>query len=244
MKEIRFFYVPEALQHDELPQEEALHAIRVLRLKGGDELFLMDGVGIFYRAQVTMASNHHCYYEILEAMPQQRQWKGHIHLAIAPTKMIDRIEWMAEKATEIGVDELSFLNCQFSERRQIRTDRLEKIVISAAKQSHKAWMPSVNEMTPFQQFIQLPREGRKYIAHCYEEIPRKNLFDELCRPSAHVDVTVMVGPEGDFSIDEVRQAVAAGYESIDLGKSRLRTETAGLAAVMTMQLAQQMNNNL
>lgn len=244
MKEVRFFYVPEASQRDELPSEEALHAIRVLRLKGGDELFLMDGVGTFYRAQVTMASNHHCYYKILESMPQQRQWKGRIHLAIAPTKMIDRIEWMAEKATEVGVDELSFLNCQFSERRQVRTDRIEKIVVSAVKQSHKAWMPVVNEITSFRQFIEQPREGRKYIAHCYEEIPRRNLFDELCKPSAYADVTVLVGPEGDFSIEEVRQAIAAGYESIDLGKSRLRTETAGLAAVMTMQLAQQMDNNL
>jgi len=239
MKEIRFFYVPEASERDELPQEEALHATRVLRLKDGDELFLMDGAGSFYRAQVTMATNHHCYYQIIECMPQQRQWRGHLHLAIAPTKMIDRIEWMAEKATEIGVDELSCLDCQFSERRQVRTDRLTKIVVSAVKQSHKAWMPVINGMMSFRQFIAQPREGRKYIAHCYEEIPRKNLFDELCKPSDQADVTVLVGPEGDFSIEEVRQAVAAGYESIDLGKSRLRTETAGLAAVMMMQLAQQ-----
>ena len=244
MKEIRFFYVPEAAQQEELPQDEALHALRVLRLKGGDELFLMDGVGSFYRAQVTMAASHHCYYEILEEMPQERQWKGHFHLAIAPTKMIDRIEWMVEKATEVGVDELSFLNCQFSERKQVRTDRLEKIVVSAVKQSHKAWKPVINEMISFKQFIEQPREGRKYIAHCYEEVPRKNLFDELCKPLDTSDVTVLVGPEGDFSIDEVKLAVAAGYESIDLGKSRLRTETAGLSAVMMMQLAQQMNNKL
>ena len=244
MKEIRFFYVPEAAQQEELPQDEALHALRVLRLKGGDELFLMDGVGSFYRAQVTMAASHHCYYEILEEMPQERQWKGRLHLAIAPTKMIDRIEWMVEKATEVGVDELSFLNCQFSERKQVRIDRLEKIVVSAVKQSHKAWKPVINEMISFRQFIEQPREGRKYIAHCYEEVPRKNLFDELCKPSETSDVTVLVGPEGDFSIDEVKLAVAAGYESIDLGKSRLRTETAGFSAVMMMQLAQQMNNKL
>jgi len=117
-------------------------------------------------------------------------------------------------------------------------------VVSAVKQSHKAWKPIVNEMMSFKQFIGQPREGRKYIAHCYEEVPRKNLFDELCKPSEAADVTVLVGPEGDFSIDEVKQAVAAGYESIDLGKSRLRTETAGLSAVMMMQLAQQMNNKL
>jgi 16S rRNA (uracil1498-N3)-methyltransferase len=121
---------------------------------------------------------------------------------------------------------------------------LEKIVVSAVKQSHKAWKPVINEMISFRQFIEQPREGRKYIAHCYEEVPRKNLFDELCKPSETTDVTVLVGPEGDFSIDEVKLAVAAGYESIDLGKSRLRTESAGLSAVMMMQLAQQMNNKL
>ena len=244
MKEIRFFYVPEAAQQEELPQDEALHALRVLRLKGGDELFLMDGVGSFYRAQVTMAASHHCYYEILEEMPQERQWKGRLHLAIAPTKMIERNDWMVEKATEVGVDELSFLNCQFSERRVVKEPRLEKIIISAMKQSRKAWKPVLNGMQDFKSFIAQHPTGARYIAHCYEEVPRKNLFDELCKPSETSDVTVLVGPEGDFSIDEVKLAVAAGYESIDLGKSRLRTETAGLSAVMMMQLAQQMNNKL
>ena len=244
MKEVRFFYVPDAGQQTELPAEEAMHAVRVLRLKEGDEMFLMDGAGSFYRAKVTVAASHHCYYEVEERILQEPQWKGHLHLAIAPTKMMERMEWMVEKVTEVGIDEISFLNCQFSERRQVRADRLEKIVVSAVKQSHKAWKPIVNEMISFKQFIGQPREGRKYIAHCYEEVPRKNLFDELCKPSETADVTVLVGPEGDFSIDEVKQAVAAGYESIDLGKSRLRTETAGLSAVMLIQLAQQMNNKL
>lgn len=244
MKEVRFFYAPDAATSTELPQEEAMHALRVLRLKSGDEMMLMDGKGSFYRAEVTLAHTHHCFYEIKESLPQQPQWKGRVHLAIAPTKLMDRIEWMTEKAVEIGIDELSFLNCQFSERKQVRIDRLEKIVVSAVKQSHKAWKPVINEMISFRQFIEQPREGRKYIAHCYEEVPRKNLFDELCKPSETSDVTVLVGPEGDFSIDEVKLAVAAGYESIDLGKSRLRTETAGLSAVMMMQLAQQMNNKL
>ena len=117
MKEVRYFYVPEAATQVELPAEEATHALRVLRLKGGDEIFLMDGEGSFYRAEVTAASSKRCLYEIKETMPQKRAWKGHIHLAIAPTKMMERIEWMAEKATEIGFDELSFLNCQFSERK-------------------------------------------------------------------------------------------------------------------------------
>lgn len=239
MKEVRFFYVPDAAQVNELPADEAMHAMRVLRLKGGDELFLMDGVGNFYRAQVTIAATHHCYYEILEVLPQERQWKGHFHLAIAPTKMMDRMEWMVEKATEVGVDEISFLNCAFSERRVVKNPRIEKIIVSAMKQSHKAWKPVLNEMSTFAHFIEQPRSGVKYIAHCYDEIPRVNLFDELRKTPDETEMTVLVGPEGDFSIDEVRQAVDHGYQSVSLGTSRLRTETAGLSAVMMMQLSKQ-----
>ena len=239
MKEVRFFYVPDAAQVNELPADEAMHAMRVLRLKGGDELFLMDGVGNFYRAQVTIAATHHCYYEILEVLPQERQWKGHFHLAIAPTKMMDRMEWMVEKATEVGVDEISFLNCAFSERRVVKNPRIEKIIVSAMKQSHKAWKPVLNEMSTFAHYIEQPRAGVKYIAHCYDEIPRVNLFDELRKTPDEMEMTVLIGPEGDFSIDEVRQAVDHGYQSVSLGTSRLRTETAGLSAVMMMQLSKQ-----
>jgi len=241
MKETRFFYVPDAEKLTELPAEEANHAIKVLRLKEGDELMLMDGKGSFYRAEVTLVSNHHCMYRIVERQPQQPQWEGRVHLAIAPTKMNDRIEWMAEKATEVGIDELSFLNCQFSERRNLKTERIKKIVVAAVKQSHKAWMPVVNELEPFRQFIIRQSSGHRYIAHCYNEVPRVNLFDELCRLDASEDALVLVGPEGDFSIDEVRYAVSQGFVSVDLGKSRLRTETAGLSAVMMMQLAKQIN---
>ena len=236
MKEVRFFYAPDAATSTELPQEEAMHALRVLRLKSGDEMMLMDGKGSFYRAEVTLAHTHHCCYEIKESLPQQPQWKGRVHLAIAPTKLMDRIEWMTEKAVEIGVDELSFLNCQFSERRVVKVPRIEKIIVSAVKQSRKAWKPVINEIVPFSDFIAQPREGRKYIAHCYDEIPRTYLYEELQKPSDTDDALVLIGPEGDFSIDEVRKAVASGYQSVHLGESRLRTETAGLAAVMMMQL--------
>lgn len=237
MKESRYFFVPDAENQTELPVDEAMHAMRVLRLKSGDELFLMDGEGNYFRAHVTVAATHHCYYEIEEKLPQPRQWQGHLHLAIAPTKMMDRMEWMIEKATEVGLDEVSFLNCKFSERRLVKLVRLDKIVTAAVKQSHKAWKPQVNEMVSFSTFMQQPHEGRKYIAHCYEEVPRVELFDELRKPADTEDVTVMVGPEGDFSIEEVRKAVDAGWISVSLGESRLRTETAGLSAVMMMQLA-------
>ncbi len=236
MKEVRYFFVPDAARQTELPSEEAMHALRVLRLKAGDEIFLMDGVGNYYRAQVTIAATHHCHYEILEQMPQEPQWKGHVHLAIAPTKMMERIEWMTEKATEIGVDEISFLNCKFSERRLVKIPRLEKIVISAVKQSHKAWKPRLNEMMSLKDFIRQHQGGHIYIAHCYDEIPRTYLYDEL-RKIGSEDATVLIGPEGDFSLDEVKEAVESGYTSVHLGASRLRTETAGLSAIMMMQLA-------
>lgn len=238
MKETRFFFVPDAAHQEELPPDEAMHAMRVLRLKGGDEMMLMDGVGNYYRAEVTIAATHHCYYQIKECLPQQPQWKGHLHLGVAPTKTMDRIEWMTEKATEVGIDEISYLCCQFSERRLLKTTRLEKISVAAVKQSHKAWKPVLNEMESLKRFLDETHEGRKYIAHCYEEIPRTYLFDELRKPSDTDDVLVLIGPEGDFSIDEVELAMSYGFQSVHLGDSRLRTETAGVAAVMMMQLAQ------
>ena len=228
--------MPDAANQTELPQDEAVHALRVLRLKEGDEIFLMDGEGAFFRAVVAMTNSKHCFYKILETLPQEKTWRGRIHLAIAPTKNIDRIEWLAEKATEVGFDEISFLDCHFSERRQLRVDRIEKIVVSAMKQSRKAWLPSVNDMIPFRKFVEMPREGRKFIAHCYEEIGRQELFPLLSQTPETEDVTVLVGPEGDFSIDEVRLAMENGFESVSLGASRLRTETAGLVAVMMANL--------
>lgn len=237
MKEIRYFYVPNAASVGELPEEEAKHAVKVLRLQSGDRMVLVDGEGGLFDAEVSVASGKHCLYNILETLPYEREWRGRISLAIAPTKMMDRIEWMAEKATEIGFDEISFLDCKFSERKTLRTDRVERIVVSAMKQSHKACKPVVNEMCGFREFVAREREGRKFIAHCYEKVARRDLFDELSAMDAETPVTVLVGPEGDFSIDEVRLAMEHGYESISLGRSRLRTETAGLSAVMMANLS-------
>jgi len=236
MKETHYFFVPDAATGNELPEAEAQHALRVLRMKEGDLLMLMDGRGSFFQARVSMTAGKRCFYVIESEERQEPAWRGHLHLAIAPTKMMERMEWMAEKATEIGLDELTFLDCRFSERTTLKVPRIEKIVVSAVKQSRKAWLPQINPMTPFASFVRAHQSGRRYIAHCYDEIPRSNLFDELRRPSADQDVLVLVGPEGDFSIDEVRQAVDAGFVSVDLGKSRLRTETAGLVSVMMMQL--------
>ena len=237
MKETRFFFVPNAANETEMPMDEAMHALRVLRLKSGDEMFLMDGDGTFYRAEVTIAATKHCMYEIKEALPQQKGWTGYIHLAMAPTKMMDRVEWLVEKATEIGFDEMSFLNCKFSERKSMRTVRLDKIAVAALKQSRKPWKPQLNSLINFKEFVSQPREGRKYIAHCYEEIERIDLFSDLQNMPKDEKVSILVGPEGDFSFDEVQLAISKGYQSITLGNSRLRTETAGLLAVTMAQLA-------
>lgn len=240
MKEARYFFDRDIT--GELPEEEARHAVCVLRLQAGDEIFLMDGQGSYYRAEISTTTGHRCFYNVVEKLPQERDWKGRIHLAIAPTKLIDRIEWLAEKATEIGLDELTFLNCQFSERSVVKTERIRKIVVSAMKQSHKSWCPVVNEMTDFRKFITQPREGLKFICHCYDENDvegggeKPYLLDVL---DGQQNATVLVGPEGDFSVQEVRLALENGYRSVSLGRSRLRTETAGLVAVDMMQIKSQ-----
>ena len=186
---------------------------------------------------MTLAAHRKCMYKITDTIPQKPQWAGKLGIAIAPTKMMERMEWMVEKATEIGIDEISFLDCQFSERKVIKTDRLEKIVVSAVKQSRKAWKPQLNHIEAFKEFVNCPRQGKKFIAHCYNEIPRKFLFDELSNVDPADEVTVLIGPEGDFSIDEVKTAIDCGYTSIHLGQSRYRTETAALCALMMMQLS-------
>lgn len=237
MKEERYFFVPDAATRQSLPDEEAVHAVRVLRLTTGDEMMLMDGSGTFFEAEVTETSAKRCGYHVRATLPQPRQWPGRVHLAVAPTKMMERTEWLVEKATEVGIDELTLLNCQFSERRAVKLPRLEKIAVAAMKQSRKAWLPRLNDMQDFGHFIRRHTTGRRYIAHCYAEIPRENLFDCLRQGQPDEDALVMIGPEGDFSFAEVQMAVEAGFVSVDLGKSRLRTETAGLAAVMMMQLS-------
>lgn len=232
---MHLFYTPDIERSNELPADEAAHALRVLRLKVGDELTLTDGTGNFYRAEIDAADNKHCLVNVLETLPQPALWNGHLHLALAPTKNMDRMEWLAEKATEIGFDELTFLNCRYSERRVIKLERIEKIVISAVKQSLKARMPHLNELTDFAKFVRQPFSGQKFIAHCY---PGKK---PLLKDSLHAeeDALVLIGPEGDFSEEEVALAIENGFQPISLGASRLRTETAALVAVHLMNLVHQ-----
>ena len=223
------FYAPDITDNWELPEEEAAHSIRVLRLSVGSEIEITDGKGHFYKAEISSIAGKHCYVQAKETIEQPKGWQGRIHIAIAPTKNIDRIEWMVEKAVEIGLDEITFLNCRFSERKVVKTDRIERIVVSAMKQSLKPYKTLVNELVDFKKFIARPVEGAKYIAHCYEG--EKLLLKDVLQ--AGENATVLIGPEGDFSPEEVELAIKAGYRPVSLGNSRLRTETAGLVACHT-----------
>lgn len=229
------FYAPDIMTSVELPEEEAQHCTRVLRLNMGDEILLTDGKGYFYRARIKTASNKHCSVEILEKTYQEHLWQGHLHIAMAPTKNMDRTEWFTEKAAEIGFDELTFLNCRFSERKVIKTERITKILVSAIKQSLKARMPILNEMTDFNKFIAHPFCGQKFIAHCYDT--EKKALKDIIRKNE--DALVLIGPEGDFSEEEVKKAIDHGFIPITLGPSRLRTETAALVACHILNLYNQ-----
>lgn len=229
---MHIFYTPDIQTHPELPEEEAQHCIRVLRLNAGDEITLTDGKGNFYRAEITAATNKRCLVKVIETIAQEPLWQGHLHIAMAPTKNMDRNEWFAEKATEVGIDELTFLNCRFSERKVIKTERIEKILVSAIKQSLKARLPKLNGMMDFDKFIAQDFSGQKFIAHCYEG--EKPLLKHIRKPGE--DALVLIGPEGDFSEEEVKKAIDKGFQPISLGKSRLRTETAALIATVLINV--------
>lgn len=226
------FFVPDIAERWELSEEEAAHALRVLRLQEGAPIEITDGKGNLYNARIASIKGKHCYIEPVAPTCVPKSWTASVHLAIAPTKNMDRIEWLAEKATEIGLDALTFLNCRFSERKVIKTERVERIVVSAMKQSLKYRKPQVGEMIDFKKFIAEERTGDKFIAHCYDS--ERVLLKDVIRQGE--DVTVLVGPEGDFSPEEVEMAIKAGYKPVSLGSSRLRTETAGLVACHTFIL--------
>jgi 16S rRNA (uracil1498-N3)-methyltransferase len=229
------FYAPDILTDNTLPQEESGHCVRVLRKKEGDEILITDGKGHFFDAEIVAANPKHCLINITETRTEPKPWSNNIHIAFAPTKNMDRIEWFTEKTTEIGIDRFTPLLCRYSERKEIKLPRIEKILVSAMKQSQKAYLPLLDEMTPFLKFIKQPFEGRKFIAHCYPQ--EKQLLKSTYKP--HENVLILIGPEGDFSEQEVAEAIKEGFEPISLGNSRLRTETAALVACHTIQILNQ-----
>lgn len=228
---MHLFYTPDIEDMNyTLNAEESKHCVRVLRLSEGEEVSLVDGRGNWYNGVVVAADPKGCRVKCHEKIENFGKRDFHLHVAIAPTKNIDRIEWMLEKCTEMGIDEITMLNTAHSERKVVKDERLEKVVVSAMKQSLKAYLPKLNPMTDFKSFVASCGEVQKFIAHCNEG--EKKRLDEIYRPGK--DVVILIGPEGDFSVEEVGLAEKSGFVSITLGKSRLRTETAGIVACHTI----------
>ena len=221
------FYTPDinGTQYT-LNEEESVHAVRVLRLNAGDPVTLIDGKGGFYRAHIVEAHHKRCKTEVFEHLTEYGKRPYKIHIGIAPTKNIDRFEWFIEKATETGVDEITPLLCERSERKRINIERLKRVAIAAIKQSQKAYLPRINELTDFGKWVKAQSIEHCYIAHCADGDRR--LLKTIYQRSS--DAVIAIGPEGDFAAREVAQALDCGFKEISLGASRLRTETAGVIA--------------
>ncbi len=206
-------------------KEESKHIIKVLRKKESDTLHVTNGLGFLFTTQITIASDSKCTVKIV-SFDKEEAPKFHLHLAVAPTKMNERYEWFLEKATEIGIQEITPIICEHSERKIIKTDRFQKILESAMKQSLHYYLPKLNEPMAFKDFVKTQKPGQLFIAHC-EETDKKSLKNEL---KTGDDVTILIGPEGDFSAKEIQQAIAADFIPVSLGATRLRTETAAIVA--------------
>jgi len=232
---MHLFYTPD-IKGDTytLNEEESKHCARVLRLAEGDVVHLTDGRGVLYTTRIIDAGAKACKVEITAKDDHFEQRNYHLHLAVAPTKNMERYEWMLEKITEIGVDEITPLLCAHSERRVLKHDRVEKIIVSAMKQSLKTHLPQLHEMTEVMEFIRRPFDGQKFIGHCAEG-------ERILLPKALQECTkalIMIGPEGDFSTEEIAAALQHGFTPISLGNTRLRVETAGVVACTQMQTVQ------
>lgn len=228
------FYAPNIAIEPVLPEEESGHCVQVLRRTVGDEILVTDGVGQLYHCVVTNPHRKHCEVRIESVETPGPLHEGHIHIGIAPTKNIDRTEWSIEKCVEMGVDEITLLLCDHSERKTVNIDRLQKILVSAAKQSLKTRFPVLHPLT---KMTDLQIEGDTFIAHCIEGYKASEnkgaLKDQIVRGHS---TTILIGPEGDFSPEEVNWALANGYEPVSLGAARLRTETAAIVACHTAVL--------
>ena len=218
-------------------KNESRHIIKVMRRKEKDPLFITNGKGYLFKAEITNGNEKKCVIKILSAELQLKPWKYYLHIAIAPTKMNDRYEWFLEKATEIGIDEITPLICDNSERKKVNKDRYQKVIISAMKQSLKFQLPVLNEPVKFADFIKKNLPGNKLIAHC-DETDRQTLKLSSLK---HDFITVIIGPEGDFSGKEISTALQHKFIPLSLGTSRLRTETAGIVVCNTVSVLK--NNN-
>ncbi len=211
--------------------EEAQHALKVLRLRIGSKIVVIDGKGTYSECEINSLDKRKLVARVLQKIENYKSRPYRIHIAIAPTKNMSRFEWFLEKATEMGIDEISPILTKNSERKHIRAERLQKILISATKQSQKAFIPRLNPLQDLKSFISTAANMEKYIAYCDYE--NKHLIRQL---DAGKDVLVLIGPEGDFNPKEIESIIEAGYKPIGLGKERLRTETAGIVATSTIHL--------
>jgi 16S rRNA (uracil1498-N3)-methyltransferase len=234
---MQLFYCPDINPNQiyTLGKEESQHCVKVLRLKENDTLFLTDGQGNLYKAEIVEAMPRSCSVRIIETQVEYGKRDYYLHVAIAPTKNIARIEWFLEKATEMGIDEITPIICEHSERDIIKNERLEKIIVSAMKQSLKAYLPKLNEAIPIKNLIQNSKEENKLICYCQDDDRKK--IQDIYKPKE--SVLIIIGPEGDFSEKEVKEALNNNFQKITLGKERLRTETAGLYAVQSIHFLNQ-----
>ena len=228
---MQLFYLDNPKKEIRLTAEESKHAIKVLRKKEGDMLNFTDGKGNLFIAEITIPDNRKTSVRIIKSEQKPKQHNYHLHIAISPTKNMDRFEWFLEKATEIGIDEITPIICSRSERKVLKTERCNRIMLSSIKQSLKFHLPKLNEAIAFKEFFKQDFNGNKYIAHC-EKTKKVALKDAELKENT----LILIGPEGDFSLNEIEIALRNTFKAVSLGTSRLRTETAGIVAVHTLNL--------
>lgn len=235
------FYAPDIDTTPTLPESESGHAVRVLRKQAGDAIEAVDGRGVLYSCTLLDAHPRHAMVRIDSRTPLPKVWKPSITVAVAPTKHSDRMEWLVEKLVEIGIDRFVPLLCAHSERKVIKTERLEKIAVSAMKQSLKAVLPTIDPTTPIADFLhEVSVTGaQKFVGYCDADTPRQ-LLARACR--ADCDTIILIGPEGDFSAAEIDACRDAGFIPVTMGDNRLRTETAALVGVDTIHIVNQLNS--
>jgi 16S rRNA (uracil1498-N3)-methyltransferase len=225
---MQLFYninINETTENFSFDKEESKHIIKVLRKKDTDILYVTNGLGLLFKTEITLASDSKCTVKII-SFEKSATPKFHLHLVVAPTKMNDRFEWFLEKATEIGIHEITPIICDRSERKVINTERFDKILLTAMKQSNVLFLPKLNNAIPFKEFLKQKQQGLNFIAHC-EETDKKTLKTAL-KPNENV--TILIGPEGDFTEKEIELALDSNYIPVSLGNTRLRTETAAIVA--------------
>ncbi len=233
------FYAPDIARDGILPESESGHAVRVLRRQAGDTVEVVDGKGTLYRCTLLDAHPKHTLVRIDDAVALPKVWKPSITVAVAPTKHADRMEWLVEKLVEIGIDRFVPLRCEHSERKDIKPERLAKIAVSAMKQSLKAVLPAIDGTTPLHEFLRQSHsaQGGRFVGYCDTGTPR-TLLARAYTPGT--DVTILIGPEGDFSPAEIQACLCAGFAPVTMGDNRLRTETAALVAADTIHIANQL----